>query len=121
MQSKKEEKYQQMAISHEAHLLPFAVETTGGLAPDALTLLEEISEAGSEHASMWPRDDIARYLLSTVAIAVMSGTAMTMLAGHMAAMSNRNKTNDDESDKQTRKNKKMHVNRRVTETDGEED
>ena len=121
MQSRKGGKYQQMAISHEAHLLPFAVETTGGLAPDALTLLEEISEAGSEHASMWPRDDIERYLLSTVAIAVMRGTAMTMLAGHMAAMSNRSKTHSEESIKQISVGKKkIHANRRAAEMEGEE-
>jgi hypothetical protein len=49
---------------------------------DAMTLMQVISEAGQEHLGLWPRDQIVRHLLESVATAVQRGNAMTVLAGY---------------------------------------
>ena len=85
-QEKKRKKYSKTAAHHEARLLPFAVETFGGLAPDAVTLLKELSRAGEEHLGLWPRDVIVRQLLGSVAVAVQKGNAMAVLSGYSKAV-----------------------------------
>ena len=62
-----------------------SVESCGGMAPDAITLLHVISEAGQEHLGLWPRDQIVRQLLGSVAIAVQKGNAMALLSAHSRA------------------------------------
>jgi hypothetical protein len=56
-------------------LLPFAVESCGGLAPDAQLLLKTIGEAGEEHLSVWSKDTVARHLQDRVAVAIQRGCA----------------------------------------------
>jgi hypothetical protein len=57
----KTRRYSKTAARHEAMLLPFAVETCGGMAPDAIRLLRLIAQAGHEqlgilyHRSCKPR------------------------------------------------------------------
>jgi hypothetical protein len=85
-QETKRNKYEKTAAHHEARLLPFAVETFGGLAPDAVTLLKELSRAGEEHLALWPRDVIVRQLLGSVAVAVQKGNAMAVLSGYSKAV-----------------------------------
>jgi hypothetical protein len=85
-QERKRNKYEKTAAHHEARLLPFAVETFGGLAPDAVTLLKELSRAGEEHLGLWPRDVIVRQLLGSVAVAVQKGNAMAVLSGYSKAV-----------------------------------
>jgi hypothetical protein len=85
-QGKKRTKYKKTAAHQEARLLPFAVETCGGLAPDAVTLLKALSHAGEEHLGLWPRDVIVRQLLGSVAVAVQKGNAMVVLSGYSKAV-----------------------------------
>jgi hypothetical protein len=85
-QERKRTKYEKTAAFHEARLLPFAVESFGGLAPDAVTLLKELSRAGEEHLGLWPRDVIVRQLLGSVAVAVQKGNAMAVLSGYSKAV-----------------------------------
>jgi hypothetical protein len=81
----KHKKYTAAASQQDARLLPFSVESCGGMAPDAITLLHVISEAGQEHLGLWPRDQIVRQLLGSVAIAVQKGNAMAVLSAHSRA------------------------------------
>lgn len=83
---KKRVKYAQVATDHACELLPFAVETTGGMAPDAFALLDSISRAGREHLALWPHFEIERHMRGAVAIAIQKGTAMVMLGGYTAAV-----------------------------------
>jgi hypothetical protein len=84
--SKKRVKYAQVATAQDCELLPFAVETTGGMAPDAFALLDSISRAGREHLALWPHFEIERHMRGAVAIAVQKGSAMVMLAGYTATV-----------------------------------
>ena len=86
MEGRKRRKYAAIASRHDAELLPFVVETCGGLGPDALALLDLISGAASEHLSLWSREDAATDVLHSVAIAIQKGNAMTMLGAHAAAL-----------------------------------
>jgi len=85
-QQQKHRKYDTIAAQHGAHMLPFAVETTGGMAPDAVTLLHTIAQAGEEQLGLWPKEDVIEQLVSSVAVAVQKGNAMTYLAGYDRAM-----------------------------------
>jgi hypothetical protein len=62
------------------------VETYGGMAPDAITLLDTISEAGKEHLSLWSHAQIVQHMLCSVAIAIQKGNAMAMLSAYSAAV-----------------------------------
>jgi hypothetical protein len=48
----KRRKYAAIASRHDAELIPFVVETCGGLGQDAIALLDVISGAASEHLSL---------------------------------------------------------------------
>jgi hypothetical protein len=78
----KQAKYSAVAAQHHATLLPFAVDTTGGLAPDARRLLDIISRAGREHLALWPHWEIQRHMMGAVAVAIQKGSTMLMLAGY---------------------------------------
>jgi hypothetical protein len=67
-------------------LLPFVVETCGGLATDAVKLLDVMSQAGHEHLSLWSHAEIVQHILGSVAVAIQKGNAMTVLAAHTAAV-----------------------------------
>jgi hypothetical protein len=99
-QERKRNKYEKTAAHKEARLLPFAVETCGGLAPDAVTLLKELSRAGEEHLGLWPRDVIVRQLLGSVAVAVQKGNAMAVLSGYSKAVTMARERVDAESTKE---------------------
>ena len=73
------------------------METFGGLAPDAVTLLKELSRAGEEHLGLWPRDVIVRQLLGSVAVAVQKGNAMAVLSGYSKAVTMARVKMDEES------------------------
>ena len=79
-------KYDRTAAQHHAQMLAFFVETCGGMAPDAVTLLHIIADVGEQKLSVWPRREVLRRLMNTVSIAVQRGNAMTFLAGHTRAM-----------------------------------
>ena len=60
-------------------------ETCGGLASDAVELLDVISGAAAEHLSLWSQQDAAKQLLDSISIAIQKGNAMTVLGAHAAA------------------------------------
>ena len=97
LEQRKRKRYTKTAAHQEARLLPFAVETCGGLAPDAVTLLKELSRAGEEHLGLWPRDVIVRQLLGSVAVAVQKGNAMAVLSGYSKAVTRASVKVDKES------------------------
>jgi hypothetical protein len=74
-QRRKHAKYDKLVAHHGAELLPFAVETLGGLASDAQRLLTVIAQSAEEHLSLWGKDTISRHLQDTVAIAIQRSTA----------------------------------------------
>jgi len=86
MASAKRTKYAAVASRHDAELIPFVVETCGGLSKDAIALLDVISGAASEHLSLWSQEDAAKEVLNSVAIAVQKGNAMTVLGCYAAAL-----------------------------------
>jgi hypothetical protein len=86
MQTMKRTKYAAIAKRHDAELLPFVVETCGGLAPDAIALLDVISGEASAHLSLWSQEDAAKDILHSVAIAVQKGNAMAILGAHAVAL-----------------------------------
>jgi hypothetical protein len=85
-QNVKHKKYNKIAQAHHAQLLPFAVETSGGMAPDAITLLQIISKSGKEHLGLWSRREVESYVLSAVATSIQRGTARAMISGYMATV-----------------------------------
>ena len=66
--------------------LPFVVETCGGMAPDAVKLVRVLADAGQQYAAMWPRNDVIRHIVGSVAIATQRGMAMTYLTGYSQAL-----------------------------------
>jgi len=86
MATAKRRKYAAIASRHDAELIPFVVETCGGLGKDAIALLDVISGAASEHLSLWSQEDAAKEVLNSVAIAVQKGNAMTVLGAYAAAL-----------------------------------
>jgi len=85
-EAQKRQRYCETAKQQDAEILPFVVETCGGMAPDAIRLLQILGEAGQEHLAMWPREVVVRQLLGAVAIAVQRGVATMYLAGYERAV-----------------------------------
>ena len=89
----KHNKYRETAAQNHAELLPFSVETYGGMAPDAIQLLAIIGSMGEEQLGVWPRHVVIRHLLGAVATSVQRGNAVTWLSGYsraLAVLSQRN-------------------------------
>jgi hypothetical protein len=85
-QTTKRKKYARTAAQHNALMLPFGLETCGGMAPEALRLLKLMGQAGEEHLALWPRGEVVRYLVGAVAMAVQRGTATAYLTAHAKAV-----------------------------------
>ena len=66
-QTTKHRKYRETAAQLHAELLPFCVETYGGMAPDAIKLLSAMGDMGEERLGMWPRHVVIRQLMGSVA------------------------------------------------------
>ena len=79
-------KYASVAARVGAELLNVSVDACGGLASDAVLLVEAIGEEG-ERWSMgaWKRESVERHLRSAIATAVQRGNAMAMLCGYTRA------------------------------------
>jgi hypothetical protein len=86
MQTTKHRKYRETAARHRAELLPFCVETCGGMAPDAITLLSAMGQMGEEQLGMWPRHVVIRHLIGSVATSVQRGNAVAWLSGYSRAL-----------------------------------
>jgi hypothetical protein len=95
-QQQKRAKYGSTAAKVGAELLPFAVETCGGMAPDALKLVHTIAEEGEDTMRMWSSEQIARYSLCLTATAIQRGNAMVMLHGYAHCRRNRANVRSEE-------------------------
>ena len=85
-QNKKRTRYTKTAVDNNAELLPFAVETYDGMAPDAIKLLSAMGDMGEERLGMWPRHVVIRHLIGSVATAVQRGNAVAWLSGYSRSM-----------------------------------
>jgi len=85
-QYNKQTKYSSVATRLGAELLPFSVATYGGLADDAMKLVQAMGEEGEETMGAWSKAEIVRYTLSMTATAIQRGNARVMLAGRMQSM-----------------------------------
>jgi len=79
-QTVKHRKYRETAAQHGAELLPFVVETCGGMASDAVQLLAAMGDMGEERLAVWPRHVVIRQLMGSVAMAVQRGNAVAVLS-----------------------------------------
>jgi hypothetical protein len=86
IEENKRKKYTKIKVQHEMELLPFVVETCGGVGREAGKLLKAMAEAGEEHLAIWPKKDIIRHLIGSVAMAVQRGGTMAYLEGHYKAL-----------------------------------
>ena len=94
MQGRKHTRYRETAAPHHAELLPFCVETCGGMAPDAIKLLSAMGEMGDEMLCMWHRHVVIRHLVGSVAMVVQRENVVAWLSGYsraLAAMSHRSR------------------------------
>ena len=82
----KHRKYDCVAALHEAEMLAFSVETSGGVGPDAVRLLQILSEAGQEYLALWPFEETLKQLVGSVAIAIQRGNVLAFLNGHSRAL-----------------------------------
>ena len=82
MQRRKHEKYDHVVERHGAKLLPFAVETCGGMAPDAVALVKVLAEEGDAQLSLWSKDSISQHIHASVAIAVQAANALVHTQQH---------------------------------------
>jgi hypothetical protein len=86
LQSVKRTKYSNVASRLGAELMPFSLETLGGMADEAMKFVQAIGEAGEETMGTWSKTEIMRYTLAITAAAVQRGNARIMLAGRMQAL-----------------------------------
>jgi hypothetical protein len=82
----KRKKYSSISAQLGAELLPFSVATYGGLADDAMKLVQALGEEGEEAMGAWSKEEIIRYTLSVTAAAIQRGNARMMLAGRMQSL-----------------------------------
>jgi phosphoribosyl-ATP pyrophosphohydrolase len=85
-QLNKRTKYSSVATRLGAELLPFSVATYGGLADDAMKLVQAMGEEGEETMGAWRKEEIIRYTLSAIAATIQRGNARVMLAGRMQSL-----------------------------------
>jgi hypothetical protein len=71
----KHQKYDELAENMGARLLPFAVETCGGFAPDAVELIKCMANEGEEQVSIWSRETIEKHVYALLAVAIQRGNA----------------------------------------------
>jgi hypothetical protein len=84
-QREKHNKYDRIAERLGAKLLPFAVETCGGLAPDAVALITALADEGDEQLSLWSKESISEHIHAAVAIAVQAANALVYARVHGGA------------------------------------
>jgi hypothetical protein len=82
----KRRKYLKMKTRHQMEVIPFVVETCGGMGPAAVKLLRAMAKASQEHLAMWPKQAILQHVVGSVAIAVQRGSAMAYLEGYDRAL-----------------------------------
>jgi hypothetical protein len=82
----KRRRYLKMKTRHQMEVIPFVVETCGGMGPAAVKLLKAMAKASQEHLAMWPKQAILQHVVGSVAIAVQRGSAMAYLEGYDRAL-----------------------------------
>jgi hypothetical protein len=75
-QQEKHLKYDALAEKMGAKLLPFAVETCGGLTPDAEKLIKCMAEEGEDQVAIWDKRTIRQHVHRLLAVSVQTGNAM---------------------------------------------
>ena len=86
-QTRKNIKYQSVAAQLGAELLNVCVEACGGMASDAVRLVQAIGEEGARWSmGTWKSADIERQLLGAIAVAVQRSNALMMLSGFTRMM-----------------------------------
>ena len=81
-QSEKVIKYAGVASRLGAELLNVSVDTSGGMASEAVQLVRAISDEGARwSAGTWTSAAITRHLMGAIAMAVQRGNAIAMLSG----------------------------------------
>jgi hypothetical protein len=83
---RKHHSYDEVAQQHHMRLLPFSVETMGGLSTEAQKLIEQIGLACRDHLCLETHESIARGVLASVAVAVQKGNALTVQAAYGRAV-----------------------------------
>jgi hypothetical protein len=105
-QSTKRKKYLSTAARLGAELLPFSLDTYGGLSTDAMKLVHAMGEAGEEAMGMWSKRDIVKYVMGVTSIANQRGNAMVVLAAYTRTMTTTREGARREAQKESESNKK---------------
>ena len=79
-------KYRSTAEQQKAVMIPFVMETLGGIAPQAIKLLERILLACRDHLTLWPHKLVMESLMGEIAIAIQRGNAQAMIGGYTKAV-----------------------------------
>jgi hypothetical protein len=82
----KRKKYSDLVSLRHYEMLPFVMETCGGMGPAAERLVNAMAEAGEAHLAIWAKENIIRELIGSVAIAVQRGGALSYLHGYEQAL-----------------------------------
>jgi hypothetical protein len=82
----KHRSYDETARLHHMRLLPFSVESMGGMSSEAEQLVEQVGLACRDHLTLETHESIARGVRAAVAVAVQKGNAMAVLAGYSRAV-----------------------------------
>jgi hypothetical protein len=81
----KDTKYKRLAKFQDARLLPFGIDTMGGYSDSATLLLDQITLACQDFATVLTPLQIARGLRAAIAIAVQKGNTAIILAAYARA------------------------------------
>jgi hypothetical protein len=82
----KQNKYTEAADGQRARLLSFSVETTGGVAPKARQLIEQISLACRQEHAVFSHRQLCREMEGGIAIAIQKGSAIAMMSAYSRAV-----------------------------------
>ena len=89
-QAEKQKKYAGVASLLGSGLLSLSVDTCGGMATDAVSLVEAIGEEGERcSAGTWSSTRIKKMLLGSIAVALQRGNALVLLSGYTRSASAR--------------------------------
>ncbi len=67
-EQRKRKKYNSIATKHGASFLAFSLETCGGIAPEAVEVMERIGRAAQEQLTLWSHHAITQHMLHNIAI-----------------------------------------------------
>ena len=82
----KRKKYKELAEKYKAKMIPFIMETSGGIGPAEWEVVKMIFTAAHDHHTMWHQKMIEKELMGEIAIAIQRGNARTMIAGFVNAV-----------------------------------